>query len=304
MMLDPLAAIPAGTPDLSELTIRDLAALSGGCLAELRRRGAVRTANAPVGDLAELLVAHAVGGTLAPPSQKSWDVLGRDGAKIQVKARVVHDERNPGERQLSAFRSWEFDYAIVVLFDPEFRVRNSAKLDCHTLQEHSGWVGFVNAARVMATDGLLKLGESWTARLNDPALWRELETLPIPARVPVSAVARIPKGTSCASKLEFEELLRSWYDETDERTLGEAGVGVATWIVVNVGGRDVRVHADTTREAVRRYLELGAERGPGLPWLIRHGQKGTLNKVWIETTGPTKGLFLYTAEVLAEPLDI
>jgi hypothetical protein len=304
MMLDPLVPLPARSPDLSELTIRDLAALSGGCLSELRRRGAVRTGNAPVGDLAELLVAHSVGGTLAPPSQKSWDVLGPDGAKIQVKARVVHDERNPGERQLSAFRSWNFDHAVVVLFDPEFRVRNAAKLDRETLQQHSGWVGFVNAARVMATDRLLQLGAPWTARLNDPALWRELETMPIPTSVTLSAVTRIPKGTRCASKIEFERLLRSWYDETDERTLGDAGVGVTTWIVVSVGGRDVRVHADTTRDAVRRYLELVAERGPGLPWLIRQGQKGTLNKVWIEATGATKGLFLYTAEVLAEPLDI
>ena len=40
----------------------------------LFEQGVVRSRNAPAGDLAETLVAHAYGGRLAPPSQKSWDV--------------------------------------------------------------------------------------------------------------------------------------------------------------------------------------------------------------------------------------
>ena len=35
----------------------------------------IRTENAPVGDYAEYLVWTALGGKLAPNSEKSWDVL-------------------------------------------------------------------------------------------------------------------------------------------------------------------------------------------------------------------------------------
>lgn len=64
------------------------------------------------------------------------------------------------------------------------------------------------------------------------------------------------------------------------------------------------MHADTSRDAVRRYLEVG-ERGPGLTWHVVHGQRGTLNKICVEADGvPTKGLFLYTVEPLLEPLSI
>ena len=61
--------------DWEALTNAELLALSGGALAELRERDVVRTANAPAGDLAERLVADAMGGKLAHNSQKSWDVL-------------------------------------------------------------------------------------------------------------------------------------------------------------------------------------------------------------------------------------
>jgi len=42
-------------------------------------------------------------------------VLADDGEKLQVKARVVSDPAKPGQLQLSPFRSFDFDSAIVVL---------------------------------------------------------------------------------------------------------------------------------------------------------------------------------------------
>ena len=92
-----------------------------------------RTGNAPAGDYAELLVQRASGGELAPNSQKSWDVLTSDGERLQIEARVVTDPRKRGERQLSVFRSWEFDAAVVVLFDDEFRVWRAARLPIERL---------------------------------------------------------------------------------------------------------------------------------------------------------------------------
>jgi hypothetical protein len=56
--------------DISSMTIAELLRLQAEARAELRRRRVVRTANAPAGDFAELLVARATRGTLAEPSQK------------------------------------------------------------------------------------------------------------------------------------------------------------------------------------------------------------------------------------------
>jgi hypothetical protein len=101
---------------LVDLSVGELLALSCGILAELRRRGVIRSGNAPAGDYAELLVQRATEGTLAPSSQKSWDLETSTGERLQVKARVVTDPSIRGERQLSFFRSWDFDAAVIVLF--------------------------------------------------------------------------------------------------------------------------------------------------------------------------------------------
>ena len=103
-----------GAVDWAALTNAELLALSGGALAELRERAVVRTANAPAGDLAERLVADAMGGVLAPNAQKSWDVLVAGTERVQVKARVVADLTNAGQRQVSAFRSWDCDSVMFV----------------------------------------------------------------------------------------------------------------------------------------------------------------------------------------------
>jgi len=107
--------LPKYVPDLSAFSDSDLFAFYRAILSELKSRGVIRTENAPVGDYAEHLVATALGGQVAPKSQKSWDVLGSDGEKLQVKARVVSDPAGPGQLQLSPFRSFGFDSAVIVL---------------------------------------------------------------------------------------------------------------------------------------------------------------------------------------------
>ncbi|MGZ4481812.1 MAG: hypothetical protein ACXVY5_06365, partial [Gaiellales bacterium] len=61
-------------------------------------------------------MALATGGKLAPNSQKSWDVDAPEG-RLQVKARLVSDLKNRSQRQVSPFRSWDFDAAVSVLFE-------------------------------------------------------------------------------------------------------------------------------------------------------------------------------------------
>jgi hypothetical protein len=160
---------PLGPDDLARLSTKQLLALSRLILAELRRRGVIRSGNAPAGDYAELLVKVATGGELAPNSQKSWDVKTPDDETLQVKARVVTDPGNAGERQLSVFRSWDFDSGVIILFDDQFVVWKAAKLSSAQLEASARWIEHVKGWRVMATDALLGQGEDWTERLRRAA---------------------------------------------------------------------------------------------------------------------------------------
>lgn len=94
---------PGHVPDLSAFNESGLFSLYRAILGELKSRDVIRTENAPVGDYAEYLMKTALGGRLASNSEKSWDVLGKDGEKLQVKARVVSDPPEPGQLQLSPF---------------------------------------------------------------------------------------------------------------------------------------------------------------------------------------------------------
>lgn len=80
-----------------EQTVAQLLAGHARSLAGLRRRGVVRSANAPAGDYAEWLVAKALGGGLAESlSAKSWDVKLPSDERIQVKTRLVSVPPRPG----------------------------------------------------------------------------------------------------------------------------------------------------------------------------------------------------------------
>jgi hypothetical protein len=101
----------------------------------------------------------------------------------------------------------------------------------------------------------------------------------------------VPRGHACQSRDEFTELLRRWFDETDEPTIGEPGrFGGKAWAWATVGGHRCHLNADSTRAGIGRYLELARELGPDLPWRVVANTRGKLNKIVIEPTGePTPG---------------
>ena len=80
--------------DLPALSAPELFSLYRGILGELKCRNMIRTDNNPAGDYAEFLVMTALGGELAANSEKSWDVRGSDGEKLQVKCRVLVLQRH------------------------------------------------------------------------------------------------------------------------------------------------------------------------------------------------------------------
>lgn len=122
-------------PDLSTFSEAGLFSLYRSILGELKSRGLVRTENAPAGDYAEYLVATALGGQMAPNSEKSWDVLVSDDERLQVKARVVSDPVQPGQLQLSPFRSFNFDFAVIVLLSTaDYAVSRASKVPRHVVE--------------------------------------------------------------------------------------------------------------------------------------------------------------------------
>lgn len=157
-----------GAMKLEELTTLELLALSRASLRELKRRGVIRSGNAPAGDYAELLVQRATDGELANASQKSWDILTTEGDRLQVKARIITDPGNNSERQLSTIRSWDFDAAVIVLFDDNFRVWRAARVPVTVMKEAAYYSQHVRGYTIYAKEELLihLEVEDWTDRLR------------------------------------------------------------------------------------------------------------------------------------------
>lgn len=134
----------------------ELLATYAAILAELRRREVVRSNNAPAGDYAEWLASRALGGTLVPPSVKSYDVELPDGRRIQVKARVVSEPPTAGQLQTSFFRSWDFDAALLVLLrDTDYAVLRAALLPVDVVRAVARHRPHVNGAAVVMTADVL-----------------------------------------------------------------------------------------------------------------------------------------------------
>ena len=149
-------------PSPEQRTVPELLAGYARSLAELRRRGVVRSANAPAGDYGEWLVAKALGGTLADNfSVKSWDVRLADGDRIQVKTRLVYVPPRPGQIQTSPFRSWDFEVAAFVLLrSDDYFVYRAALLPRAAVKEAARWRSHVNGYVVMMSPALLGHGEA------------------------------------------------------------------------------------------------------------------------------------------------
>jgi hypothetical protein len=153
-----LSLRPHDSADMRPLTQSsdsELFALYGSVMGELLRRHLVRTANAPAGDYAEYLVASALGGELAPNSEKSWDVKTSEGKRVQVKCRVVADPPKPGERQLSPFRSFAFDDLVIVLFARDYSIWRAVQIPVEVVKALSRHRTHVNGYVLMATDSVL-----------------------------------------------------------------------------------------------------------------------------------------------------
>lgn len=133
-------------------------------LAELHRRGVVRTNDAPVGQFAEWLAHRKLGGTLEPNSKKGFDLRTPEGRKVQVKARLLRPEKKRSERLLSVFRSFDFDDCLVLLFNEKYEVSKAALLSAEVVKAHARESKHVHGHLLFATDAILQLGTDLTPR--------------------------------------------------------------------------------------------------------------------------------------------
>ncbi len=142
---------------LTRLTNRQVLELYADVLRELRTRGAVRSTNNPVADLAERLCAKTFGLTLVSKSTAGFDAIGPDGTRYQIKARRVTPENS--STQLSAIRELgkaSFKYLLAVVFDERFRVRRAVRVHRNAVRTHARFSDHVNGHLLVIDGPVLK----------------------------------------------------------------------------------------------------------------------------------------------------
>ncbi len=145
------------TTALASRSTADLLAGYAATLVELRRRGVLRSNNAPAGDYGEWLIARTLATVLsANLALKSYDLLHLDGRRVQVKTRVVSEPLTRGQLQTSVFRSFDFELAALVqLRDVDYAVVRAVLLPVAVVRACASHVPHVNGWRLMMTPAIL-----------------------------------------------------------------------------------------------------------------------------------------------------
>jgi hypothetical protein len=130
----------------SETTTPELLKVFCDLMDELRTRKIMRTANNPVADYAEFLVARALNLTLVGNSTAGHDAVAADGRRFEIKARRM--PRGSTSIQLSAIRGLDeckFDVLAAVLFSSRFEIERACLIPFEVVKTHAKYVSHVNA---------------------------------------------------------------------------------------------------------------------------------------------------------------
>lgn len=96
---------------------------------------------------------------------------------------------------------------------------------------------------------------------------------------PPMSIAQVPRDQAL-TKTQFHAALREWLDSTkDARIRVEAGHNRAPWVHVRDGERLFALNADTTRDAVRQYIQLLELYGGDLAWTVAESESGKMTAV-------------------------
>lgn len=137
----------------------DLLLLHSDIMEELRRRGIVRSANNPTGDLAEYIFCKAFGWDREGNSKAGFDATcRRTKKKYQIKARRV-TSRNKS-RQLSAIRELDgchFDFLAGIIFNERYEVAKAIIVPHSSIQGRCTYVKRTNSHKLLLHDDVWKL---------------------------------------------------------------------------------------------------------------------------------------------------
>ena len=144
------------TFDIKSFTTTELLQYYGQIIDELKTRKVVRTANSPIGDYAEWLVANKLGLKLMTNSTQGYDAEDSSGIKYQIKCRRM--TRINQSVQLSAIRNLhnaDFDYLIVVLFNKLVEVERVLKIPHQIIDKYARYRKHVNAHILIIRENVL-----------------------------------------------------------------------------------------------------------------------------------------------------
>jgi len=132
--------------DISALTDRELLDAHCKVMEELRFRGVVRSANNPVADYTETIVARALKATLENNSKAGFDAVGDNGTRYQIKGRRLSVKN--ASTQLSALRNIDsrpFDALVPVIFDKNLVVQYAAIIPIEVVQRLGKYTAHTNS---------------------------------------------------------------------------------------------------------------------------------------------------------------
>jgi hypothetical protein len=133
-------------------TDAEIVALYGEVMGELYERGIVRSGNNPVADMAERVIADYYGVEPEPPNQKSYDVVTKDGTRVQVKG-LRHTQAS--RTGLSPLHTLNFDILAAVIFARDMRLVEAVFIPLDAVRDYMGWSKTWKANRLSITKKLL-----------------------------------------------------------------------------------------------------------------------------------------------------
>jgi hypothetical protein len=124
-------------------------------MSALQDRDVIRSANNPVGDLCEGLVAKHFGVAVETQSTKGYDVLA-DGVRYQVKGRRSTPRSKPSHYSpIRNIDAHEFDFVLAVHLDEDFEVTNAWKVSYEAVKRLARPAPHVNGVRLSLIRGPL-----------------------------------------------------------------------------------------------------------------------------------------------------
>ncbi len=142
-----------------QVQVRELLAAYVQVLGELKNLGVLRTANNPVGDYTEWLVARTLGLKLEGNSTAAYDAIDGKGVKYQIKGRRQTAANT--STQLGMFHNLNkggFDFLIAILFHADFTPHLVVKVPHAVVTQYGRYREHTNAH-------ILHLQGTW---LSDP----------------------------------------------------------------------------------------------------------------------------------------